>query len=119
VIFQQASNGPYLVTRVMEKYCNTTVIKEMYKKGQCKNMTVIPRKFCFKISYSQNDTMKFFQPEHMQEVLDHLKISIITHLWGSVISKCEACKVKKDTVAALTYLARLHCPRTYEVAESF
>jgi hypothetical protein len=104
----------------MQAYCNTTDIGKMYKKGQCKDIVVLPSEYCFEITYADADTLKYFQPEKLQEVLNRLNGSIMTHVWNSVVKKCgKNCTVKKDTVAALTYLARLHCPKTYEVAESF
>lgn len=101
-----ATNGPLLVTRVLQRVCNTTLSKEMTHE-RC-GFQVLPINTFYAIYYPS--FALFFDPKAAENVFSQVKDSILIHVWNKLSFQS---KLKKGSGAAYGLLAELHCNKVY------
>lgn len=108
-----ANNGPDLLTRILKKQCQTTVIAEMSSE-KCNGFRVLPVSSCYKVNYN-NYTM-LFNETLTNEILESLQSSIITHIWNKLN---ESTRLLVSSSAAYIQLAKRHCPKVFATCHEY
>lgn len=109
------NNGPGVITRVLQKICNTEdVLKMVSSPHQCRNFRVLPMESCYSIRWPEH--MKFFKEEFLNETMERLTDSIIAHVWNK---HSAATALALDSNVAYIHLAKKHCPKVIKASEFF
>ncbi|KXJ75779.1 hypothetical protein RP20_CCG011070 [Aedes albopictus] len=102
---QWAANGPFMVTRNLQKFCNTTEVVNMNRQ-QCGNqLTVYPPDVFYRIRYPHHDW--FFYPERSVEVMKAIENDVLVHMWNKATSGIQ---LLVTSSAAYIQLANQFCP---------
>lgn len=102
---QWAANGPFMVTRNLQKFCNTTDITKMTREQCAGQLTVYPPDWFYRIRYPRHAW--FFYPEHTDEVMNSTKDDVLVHMWNK--ATC-GIKLTINSTAAYILMAKQFCP---------
>lgn len=108
------NNGPGVMTRILNKICNTKDVMKMISEKVCKNFRVLPIEKCYSIRWPEH--IKFFREEYLNETLDRLSGSLIAHVWNK---HSASTPLTKESNVAYTHLAKKYCPKTLNSVEYF
>jgi lactosylceramide 4-alpha-galactosyltransferase len=109
------NNGPGVLTRVLQKICNTKNVLEMIAdESKCGNFKVLPIEAAYSIRWPEH--IKFFREEFLNETLDRLSNSVIAHVWNK---HSAATQQSINSNSAYLHLARKHCPKVLSASEYF
>ncbi|XP_065085833.1 lactosylceramide 4-alpha-galactosyltransferase-like [Ochlerotatus camptorhynchus] len=112
---QWAANGPFMVTRNLQTFCNTTDITKMAREQCGGQLTVYPPDWFYRIRYPRHAW--FFYPEHSDEVMNSTKDDVLVHMWNKATSGIQ---LKINSTAAYIQLANQFCPNVLmQTAENF
>lgn len=100
-------NGPGVITRVLQKICNTNFPQLMTSK-RCLGFKVYPLDAFYAVRWWNWE--QFFKEEYSNDVLKLTNDSIIVHVWNKHSSNKS---IKVGSKAAYAILAEKHCPRVY------
>lgn len=103
--------GPKLITRVLNKICDTEFVNEMTRE-QCNGFAVFPKNEIYSIHYSERDM--FFNQALLKEGRQKLNDSVATHLWNALTKRV---KVKKDENVLLNEIGQKNCPKIFGIKE--
>ena len=105
------SNGPKLVTRVLQRFCKTLDLEKLTPEI-CQGIKVLPPEAFYPIPWRQ--WRQYFDESQTPVVLKKLEGSFIAHVWGKHSSQ----EKLKSSGSAFSHLARDHCPMTFKNVES-
>ncbi|EDS27462.1 lactosylceramide 4-alpha-galactosyltransferase [Culex quinquefasciatus] len=108
-----AANGPSLVTRVLQKFCNITEPWYMTREKCGGQFVVLPPEQFFQVYYPQHSW--FFEEKHTEEVMERMKGRILTHVWNRMTSDI---KIRKDSKVAYIELAKQYCPNVLKFCDT-
>lgn len=74
-----AQNGPVIVSNAVRKLCNVTDLG-LLKTDNCSGFTVLPIKSCYSVHWTEY--MKFYKPDHFEEVMKRVNDSLVVHVWN-------------------------------------
>lgn len=100
------NNGPYLVTKVLQKLCNTTLSTEITHE-HC-NFQVLPIDNFYAIPYTVH--RHFFDPDTLDDVLGRIKDSYLVHIWNKLNFDAP---LRTGSAVAYGILADIHCNKVY------
>jgi lactosylceramide 4-alpha-galactosyltransferase len=110
----KASNGPGVITRVLNKLCDTDEVLEMISMKTCKGFQILPIESCYAIEWRKHE--EFFENEFLNKTLRLLENSIIAHVWNR-LSYDKPLSVESDV--AYIHLARKFCPKVFKASKFF
>ncbi|XP_065085832.1 lactosylceramide 4-alpha-galactosyltransferase-like [Ochlerotatus camptorhynchus] len=100
-----AANGPFLVTRIMRKFCNVTNVWDMTREKCGGQMTILPPDTFFQITYPHHTW--YFEEEHAKEALEKVSGHVLTHLWNKLT---HGIQLRTTSKVAYIVLAKSYCP---------
>jgi lactosylceramide 4-alpha-galactosyltransferase len=101
-----AINGPAMMTRVLQKLCNTTQTVQMVSKRNCESFHVLPRKACYAVGWKEN--YRLMKDSEATESMKVIKDSTFVHFWNKMTKNQILLKSQK---AAYIQLAYQFCPK--------
>ncbi|XP_025192787.1 lactosylceramide 4-alpha-galactosyltransferase-like [Melanaphis sacchari] len=104
-------NGPGVITRTLEKICETNLVTDMNKQ-KCKGFTVLGTEAFCPISWT--DWQLYFNPNTSDEVMVKLKDSIGIHVWN-LHSKHTVINIGSKQPYGL--VAKKYCPINFSLAK--
>lgn len=110
---QWAWNGPYAITRLIQRICNTKNTSQMTLE-HCVAVKVYPPKFCYPIPYQS--WRKYFENSFANETLKLVENSTAIHVWNHMF---DINKAKVEPNSAYSILAKRFCPRIFEALPGF
>ncbi|KAG5671241.1 hypothetical protein PVAND_001450 [Polypedilum vanderplanki] len=102
--------GSILLTRVMEKLCQSPRVKMKMDRKNCEGFNILNKEICYPLD-SEN-YWKLFDESQTDNVLEIIKNSSIVHLFNP-LSK----KLTKDPKTAAGQLMMQFCPNSYQLAD--
>lgn len=108
-----ATNGPGLITSVLEGLCKVNVTM-MVQKKECEGFHVHPQKVCYPIPFQS--WQHFMDEKFANDVMEKTRDSMVVHFWNKL---SHVKKIKMDSNAAYIQLARKFCPITMENLRDF
>lgn len=111
--FQWGTNGPGVITRVLNQICNTKMTSKMTKEN-CEGFNVYPPQEFYAVSWQEHEL--FFKKDMGKEILDKLQNSSVAHLWNKLSHHIQ---LSVGSNAAYTKLASQHCPVTYALCGEY
>lgn len=101
---QWAINGPGLITRVLNRLCNTNFVSNMTKEA-CSGFQVLPRETFAPVAWQVHHY--YFKEENMYEAMKCTENAYIAHIFNHMNSEMV---VVKKTRVAYALLAKEYCP---------
>ena len=108
------NNGPSVLTRVLNKICESFDVNEMINTDKCKIFQVLPVEECYAIQW--NEYEMFFKEEYLDETLRRLSGKLVAHVFSSNSAKIPLSKFEN---VAYIHLAKKYCPKTYSACDTF
>ena len=108
------SNGPILITRVLQDLCATNETLKMVEKQNCQGFHVLPRNNCYPITGLSWE--KLFNETFAEKAMEVSKDSMVVHFWNNLSKHFE---LKVNSTAAYVQLAKLHCPKVVASCDEF
>lgn len=109
------SNGPTLITRVVQRICGTGSVKEMEANPKrCDGLHVYNSTAFFAIP--SHHWQHFLEPSLLNDTMAKTKDSYLIHLWNKSSHK-RLIKVGSNT--AYAKYAEKHCPKAYAAAGEY
>lgn len=108
------SNGPLLLTRVLQQLCETNETSKMIAKEDCEGFHVLPKKYCYPITGLSWE--KLFNEDFSQKSMETSKDSIVVHFWNNLSKHYE---LRVNSSCAYIQLAKLHCPKVIAMCDEF
>lgn len=104
------TNGPIMVTRVLQKLCNATTIEEMLEKESCEGFHLLPIEMCYAVPGME--FYKLMENEFVNSAMAALDNSLVVHLWNSV---SKTWKLQKNHNSAYVQLGYQFCPKVMAI----
>lgn len=104
-------NGPYVFHRVLENLCDTSDVNKMHN---CNGFHILDDNICYPVAGTEWE--KLFDEEFANDVIELIKTSYAVHFWNKL---SQAKKLKCNSVAAYTQLARKYCPNTFQLCTEY
>lgn len=101
-------NGPYSFQRVFQQICKEEDLSEV-DRTQCRGAKIHPAKMFYPL-YGR-DSLKFFNPNLTEEVINKTKNMMGVHLYNSASKAIE--KIPMRHGSAYDLVAKEHCPGVY------
>lgn len=108
------SNGPTLITRVLQELCQTNETSKMVAKQHCKGFHVLSKSNCYPITGLLWE--RLFNETFSEKAMEASKDSIVVHFWNNLSKHYE---LRVNSTAAYIQLARLHCPKVIATCGEF
>ncbi|KAL1403095.1 hypothetical protein pipiens_019520 [Culex pipiens pipiens] len=109
-----AANGPFMVTRNLQKFCNVSEVANMTRARCGGQLSVHPPDVFYRIRYPRHDW--FFYPERTEAVMTSIKDDILVHMWNKATSGIQ---LKVNSTAAYVKLAHEYCPNVIKRCDEF
>ncbi|KAG5674234.1 hypothetical protein PVAND_004214 [Polypedilum vanderplanki] len=106
-----STNGPFMLQRVLSKLCKTSDVNEMHN---CNGFHVLEDSLCYPVKGTKWELL--FDEKIGNEIVELTKNSLVVHFWNK-LSHMQ--KLKCESNAAYTQLARKFCPKTMSYCEDF
>ena len=103
-----------MITRVLQKVCDTEYVSDMIHDVQCETFQVLPVESCYAINW--RFYKYFFEEEFLNETMERLNESIIAHVWNKISSKIT---LSLDSNVAYIKLAKKFCPKVVQASKFF
>lgn len=100
------SNGPLLMTRVLQDLCKTNSTKEMIAMKSCEGFHVLPKQLCYAVNGLS--WPKLFNETSAEWAMKKVENSLVVHFWNNLSRKTP---LSVNSTAAYIQLAKLHCPK--------
>jgi lactosylceramide 4-alpha-galactosyltransferase len=110
----QGNNGPGVITRVLQKLCDTVDVPKMIAMKHCKTFKVLPIESCYSVGWPEY--IKFFKEEFLSETMSRLNESLITHVWNKYSA---GTKLNLEANVAYIHLAKKYCPKVVRTSDVF
>ena len=110
-----AHNGPELITRVLQRWCDVYYISWMTPE-RCKGFRVVAPKTFYPLHYTEWTDYFRQKDEKAKAIFDRLmndQSVVAAHVWNSLSA---GWTVKKSTNQLYSLIARSSCPHIYQVA---
>lgn len=104
------TNGPIVITKVINEICKTESIKEMIEMGNCDGFHVLPKKICYPVPWTL--WRRIFNEKRVRRTMRMMDESMTLHLWND-LSKKRRIEVELDSV--FNRVAKEKCPNVYKV----
>lgn len=101
-------NGPHSFQRVLKRICDQDDLAKVDRR-QCRGVKIYPSKWFYPLF--GRDSLKFFDPNLTQSVLNQTKGIMGFHFWNSGSKTLENITMRNAT--AYDVFAEKHCPRIY------
>lgn len=108
------SNGPFLITRVLQQLCQTNKTQEMIAKTSCDGFHLLPSRFCYPVTGV--NWLQLFNETYAEFAMKSFQDSIVVHFWNNLSKKTE---LRINSTAAYVQLAKRFCPRVAETCGEF
>ncbi|KAG5667862.1 hypothetical protein PVAND_015831 [Polypedilum vanderplanki] len=111
--------GNTLISQVFLTFCNSTELHNN-KFGKCDKITALPTDKCFAIMYGS--FKNFYEENSKDEVLDKIfqSGSFFIHIWNKMLTfDNQTYKINHQSKSAYAQIAKVYCPKTFEVADVF
>lgn len=100
-------NGPKLLTRVLQQFCNTNAIEEM-TPARCHEFNILPTSTFYAIQWQ--NWLDFFEYHYTTDVMNLTEQSIAVHLWNKYSHEI---LFEVGTNVAYGLIAEQYCPQVY------
>lgn len=107
------TNGPGLITSVLEGLCKVNV-SMMAEKKECQGFHVHPEEVCYPIPYQSWELL--MDEIYADEVMNKTRDSIVVHFWNNL---SHGKKIEVDSKAGYIQLARKFCPKTLKHIKNY
>jgi lactosylceramide 4-alpha-galactosyltransferase len=108
---EYSQNGPFLVTRVLKKLCNTKIISGM---KECQGFHVLPKEKCYPIEWRHWE--KLMNENDADSVMEKVNDSIVVHFWNKFSKNI---KLRNNSKAPYIQLAKEFCPKTLNAVKEY
>ncbi|KAJ0177450.1 hypothetical protein K1T71_007459 [Dendrolimus kikuchii] len=100
-------NGPGAITRVLERWCNSSEL-ETWNASKCGGFSVYDPEHFFPIDFE--DYKKYFEPGEVKDVVKDVTKVYTYHLWNKLSSNTTV-----DKNSPYAKLAKKYCPEIYKM----
>lgn len=100
------SYGPMIVTKALQKICETDNVAEIVKKKNCNGFNIMDSSQCYKIPYGE--WFKFAEEEHAAETMSRIEESLVVDVWKGLWHNKQ---LDVSSSAAYIQLAKQFCPK--------
>lgn len=103
-----------MISRVLEKLCDTGDVLKMIAKKSCRNFHVLPIETFYAIQGP--DYFRFFEEKFLNRSLEVLEESTVAHFWNK---NSASTPLKVDDNVAYIHLAKKFCPKVLKASKIF
>lgn len=110
-----SANGPILITKILQKICNTTETAKM-TRDKCDGFHVYDSNNFYAISYAIFPDAFNTDPEKVKSIFKIIQNSTLVHLSNALSADYI---VNVDSPVGYGILAEMYCPKVYHSLEYF
>lgn len=107
------NNGPGVITRVLQKICQTSN-PALMTRDRCKSFSVLPVDKVYAVGWK--DWRYFFEEKYSERTMKMTEDSIAIHVWNKHSS---VQSIPVGSKAAYGLLAAKYCPKVFESSGEF